>query len=345
MARDGFSNPTHCKVKLTLLTPQSETIPARFYPFLIHKLKIKMKLEAIDREGAALLMPQDEKARRRSNTAPNGKPGITAEELGQGVTLEQLQALPVPVLAYQTQITIHGQFPEVSPLCAGYKLLTRNANGSLGVRYAGIDAGKKKVIANALRVGESPWAALLDSRGLTLQRRVDNVQDGREMLAAIPSGIYGGAEIMRCVMSGRLYAVVSVGAIRAANLWEVIGYFAPGMTAEILQLKEAEIEAERLERAAKSQEILETLRAKLVAEGAETLPESFTPGKGDVFRVLLMRFDGRPGLVTYTLAMRGPLLCIVREGAKGRKVEVHHREAWRKAAKEGRIFAPVAVPA
>jgi hypothetical protein len=78
-----------------------------------------MKLETIDKEGAALLMPQDEKARRRANTAPNGKPGITAEELGQGVTLEQLQSLPVPVLAYQTQITIHGQFPPVSPLCAG----------------------------------------------------------------------------------------------------------------------------------------------------------------------------------------------------------------------------------
>ena len=315
-----------------------------------------MKLEPIDKQGAAILMPQDEKARRRSNTAPNGKPGITAEELSQGVTLEQLQALPVPVLAYQTQITIHGQFPPVSPLCAGYKLLTRNANGSLGVRYAGIDAGKKKALQRAMSLAHSTWGALLDSRGLTLQKHVASVAEGRELIAALPSGIYGGAEIMRCVMSERIYAVVSVGAIRAADLWQVIGYFAPGMTAETLQLKEAEIEAERsereakakaerLERAAKSQEILEALREKLVADGAETLPESFTPGKGDVFRVLLMRLDGRPGLVTYTLAMRGPLLCIVREGEKGRKVEEHHREAWRKAAREGRIFAPVAVPA
>jgi len=315
-----------------------------------------MKLEAIDKEGAALLMPQDEKARRRANTAPNGNPGITAEELGQGVTLEQLQSLPVPVLAYQTQITIHGQFPPVSPLCAGYKLLTRNANGSLGVRYAGIDAGKKKIMANALRVGGSPWAALLDSRGLTLQKHVASVAEGRGMIAAIPSGIYGGAGIMRCVMSGRLYAVVSVGAISAANLWEVIGYFAPGMTAEKLAEKEAEKEREmeernaqyakeREERKARAEALLEEIRAKLLQEGAQPLPESFTPGKGDVFRVLLMRFDGRPGLVTYTLAMRGPLLCIVREGEKGRKVEDHHREAWRKAAKEGRIFAPVAIPA
>ena len=312
-----------------------------------------MKLEPIDKNGAALLMPQDEKARRRANTAPNGKPGITAEELAQGVTLEQLQSLPVPVLAYQTQITIHGQFPPVSPLCGGYHLLTRNANGSLGVRYAGIDAGKKKVMANALRVGGSTWGALLDSRGLTLQRRVDSVQEGREILAAIPSGIYGGAGLFRCVMTGWLYAVVNVGAIRAADLWNVIGYFAAGMTAETLQRKEAEIEAERLEREAKakaerlereakSQDILETLRKKLVTEGAETLPETFTPGKGDVFRVLFMRFDGRPALVTYTLAKRGSLLCIVRDGEKGRKVQDHHFGAWKKAAKEGRIFAPAA---
>jgi hypothetical protein len=312
-----------------------------------------MKLEPIDKDGAALLMPQDEKARRRSNTAPNGKPGITAEELAQGVTLEQLQALPVPVLAYQTQITIHGQFPPVSPLCAGYKLLTRNANGSLGIRYAGIDAVKKKTIANALRVGGSTWGALLDSRGLTLQRRVESVQDGREMLAAIPTGIYGGAGLFRCPLSGRIYAVVNVGAIRAANLWEVIGYFAPGMTeeklAETLAEKEREREEsnaqyakEREERKAREETALEEIRAKLVSEGAQPLPPTFTPGKGDKFRVLLTRFDGRAALVTYSLAMRGACLCIVREGHKGRKVDDHTRKAWRMAAEKGRMFAPAA---
>jgi hypothetical protein len=315
-----------------------------------------MKLEPIDKNGAALLMPQDEKARRRANTAPNGKPGITAEELSQGVTLEQLQALPVPVLAYQTQITIHGQFPPVSPLCAGYKLLTRNANGSLGIRYAGIDAGKKKLMANALRVGGSTWGALLDSRGLTLQRRVESVQEGREILAAIPSGIYGGAGLFRCVMTGWLYAVVNVGAIRADDLWNVIGYFAPGMTAEKLAEKEAEVKKEREERnvqyakereerKAREETALEGIRAKLLDDGAQPLPPTFTPGKGDKFRVLMTRFDGTPALVTYTLAMRGASLCIVREGQKGRKVEDHNRHAWKIAAGKGRIFAPFAVPA
>jgi hypothetical protein len=309
-----------------------------------------MKLEPIDKEGAALLMPQDEKARRRSNTAPRGKPGITADELAQGVTLEQLQALPVPVLAYQTQITIHGQFPPVSPLCAGYKLLTRNANGSLGVRYAGIDAGKKKTVARALQLAASPWGAILDSRGLTLQRHLASVPEGREALAAIPSGIYGSAGLWRCVMSGRLYAVVNVGAIRAADLWRVIGYFAPSMASpEAIAAKEAEMEAARSVRNAEAEAArsvrneernaaLEAARLNVLGTGARPLPAAFTPGAGDSFRVLSVGYDNRPVWNFYTLAKRGPLLCIIREGAKGRKVEDHHRAAWGKAAPAGLVF-------
>lgn len=309
-----------------------------------------MKLEPIDKEGAALLMPQDEKARRRRNTAPRGKPGITAEELGQGVTLEQLQALPVPVLAYATQITIHGQFPPVSPLCAGYKLLTRNANGSLGVRYAGIDAEKKKTLARALQLDASPWGAILDSRGLTLQRHVASVQAGREALAAIPSGIYGSAGLFRCVLSGRLYAVVYVGAIRAADLWSVAGYLAPSMASlAAIVAKEEEMEAARTARNAEAEAarnarnaergaILEAARLKLIGDGARPLPATFTPGAGDSFRVLSVGYDNCPAWNTYTLAKRGPLLCIIREGTKGRKVEEHQRTAWRKAAAAGLVF-------
>jgi hypothetical protein len=309
-----------------------------------------MNLEPLDKCGETLLMPQDEKARRRSNTAPSGNPGIAAEELAQGVTLERLQSLPVPVYAYQTQLTIHGQFPPVSGLCAGYKLLTRNANGSLGVRYAGIDAGKKQIMARALRLAGSPWSPFRDSRGLTLQRCVASASEGRELIAGIPSGIYGGAGLFRCPLSGRIYAIVSVGAIRAADLWNVIGYFAPGMTAEKMQRKEEEIEreqaerekqrqAERAERAANAEATLETLRAKLVEKGEKPLPPSFTPKKGDSFRVLKMRLDGQPALITYTLAMRGPVLCIVREGQKGRKVTPENLESWRKSAIAGRVFS------
>jgi hypothetical protein len=309
-----------------------------------------MNLEPLDKCGETLLMPQDEKARRRSNTAPSGNPGITADELAQGVTLERLQSLPVPVYAYQTQLTIHGQFPPVSGLCAGYKLLTRNANGSLGVRYAGIDAGKKQIMARALRLAESPWKPFRDSRGLTLQRCVASASEGRELIAGIPSGIYGGAGLFRCPLSLSIYAIVSVGAIRAADLWNVIGYFAPGMTAEKMQRMEEEIEreqaererkrqAERAERVANVEATLEALRAKLVEKGEKPLPPSFTPKKGDSFRVLKMRLDGQPALITYTLAMRGPVLCIVREGQKGRKVTPENLESWRKAAIAGRVFS------
>jgi len=306
-----------------------------------------MKLEPIDKNGAAVLMPQDEKARRRSNTAPDGNPCITADELSQGVTLEQLQALPVPVLAYQTQITIHGQFPPVSPLCAGYKLLTRNANGSLGVRYAGIDAGKKRTIANACRLGGSAWGAILDSQGLTLQRCVADTAEGRELIAALPSGIYGGAGVFRCVMSGRIYAVVNVGAIRAADLWNVIAYFSPAMASpEAIAAKESELARERLERnnqyaeesKARNLAIAKAIESARLKIEAKPLPVTFTPSAGDSFRVLGMSHDGTIKFKSYTLAKRGPLLCIVREGEKGRKVSESHRAAWKKAAAAGLLF-------
>ena len=315
----------------------------------VHNLKTihNMKLEPIDKQGAALLMPQDEKARRRSNTAPNGNPCITADELSQGVTIEQLQSLPVPVLAYQTQVTIHGQFPPVSPLCAGYKLLTRNANGSLGVRYAGIDAGKKRTIAKACRLGGSKWGAILDSQGLTMQRCATDTPEGRELIAAIPSGIYGGAGVFRCTMSGRIYAVVSIGAIRAADLWNVIAYFSPGMASpEAIAAKELEHENERKarndqyaiernERAINAAKAIEEARLKVQVA---PLPATFTPSAGDSFRILGMSYDGTIKFRSYTLAKRGPLLCIVREGEKGRKVDDTHRQAWKKAAAAGLMF-------
>ncbi len=294
-------------------------------------------------------MPQDEKARRRSNTAPNGDPCITAEELSKGVTLEQLQRLPVPVFAYQTQITIHGKFPEITGRCEGYKLLTRNANGSLGVRYAGIDAGKKRAIANAVYISGSKWGAILDSQGLTLQLLIASVSEGREVIAAIPSGVYGSAGMAQCMISGRLYVVVNVGAVKESSLWDIVKHLT-GMTQQELEKKESAMKAEREQRnaqriaeqqarAVRNDELLETLRVKLVESGNVPMPRDFTPRKGDTFRVLKLKMDGSPALITYTLAMRGPVLCIVREGMKGRKVDDATMQSWKRAAAAGRVFS------
>ena len=62
-----------------------------------------------------------------------------------GVTSEYLETLGVPVFKYQTQITIHGIFPELQGhgIINGYKHIFQNKNMSLGVKYDAIDAAKK----------------------------------------------------------------------------------------------------------------------------------------------------------------------------------------------------------
>ena len=65
-----------------------------------------------------------------------------------GVTSEYLETLDVPVFKYQTQITIHGMFPELqgNGRINGYKHIFQNKNMSLGVKYDAIDAKKKHKI-------------------------------------------------------------------------------------------------------------------------------------------------------------------------------------------------------
>lgn len=306
-----------------------------------------MKLEPIDGNGAAILAPRDELARRRSNTAPKANPGISTDELAGGVTMERLQSLSVPVYAYSTQVTIHGIFPEFSGNVAGYKLLTRNGNGTLGVRYAGIDAEKKRTVADALRLGKSPWGAIRDSQGLTLQRRAESVSHARELIAGIPSGIYGNAGVFRCPMSGIIYAVVYVGAIRQDDLWEIIGYFAPGMTSEKIAEMQAEEERQRQERskqyAIERSERVGKLRSELLAAREKALAAGYTqvmpgwkPEIGKPFMVLSAGFYGAE-FKRKELVKRGPCLC-VKGKDKARKVEKSTLAMWERLAKNGFIF-------
>ena len=66
----------------------------------------------------------------------------------KGVTCERLETLNVPVFYYMTQITIHGQFPEImrTQAATGYKSIFQNKNMSIGVKYIAIDIKKKKTI-------------------------------------------------------------------------------------------------------------------------------------------------------------------------------------------------------
>jgi len=64
-----------------------------------------------------------------------------------GITLEQIEKLDIPVFKYKTQITVHGLFPELSNnYIGGYKSLIQNKNQSIGVKWSAVDFLKKNYI-------------------------------------------------------------------------------------------------------------------------------------------------------------------------------------------------------
>lgn len=76
----------------------------------------------------------------------------------EGVTLEFLQGLNVPVYKYRTQITIHGLFPALTHnYLGGYKNLFQNKNLSIGVKWQAVDYAKKSLIYNTITSYLDGW--------------------------------------------------------------------------------------------------------------------------------------------------------------------------------------------
>jgi hypothetical protein len=84
-----------------------------------------------------------------NNLAPNKNipESIIAELNYDGLTVENIEKLQdngFPVCKYKTQITVHGNCPELkSNYVDGYSCLVKNQNNSLGVKWNGIDTKKK----------------------------------------------------------------------------------------------------------------------------------------------------------------------------------------------------------
>jgi hypothetical protein len=177
----------------------------------------------------------DEKARRRVNTSRRVA-NITAAEIERGVTIEALEAIGVPVYRYGTQITIHGNLPDVlEDRVLGYKCIFRNSNGTLGVRYVAVDGAKKeKILLAAGLVGKKTrMSPQLSSTGLSLIKRVAiettaaTVAEGRELLASVPECFNGSKHLTRNVF-GHLYAEVEVNCIPEECVFGVIEWLTMG---------------------------------------------------------------------------------------------------------------------
>lgn len=89
---------------------------------------------------------------KKLNRSDEIVPRKIIDEIEQGITIERLDSLNLPIFKYKTQITIHGQFDQLTTQrIGGYKLLFQNKNKSVGVKWNAIDFEKKKEIYSVMR--------------------------------------------------------------------------------------------------------------------------------------------------------------------------------------------------
>jgi hypothetical protein len=174
----------------------------------------------------------DDKARRVLNTAPDKTPNIDIQSLINGITIEELDAINVPVLRYTTQITIHGIFPQNAAKYLLTQGLVLNQNRSLGVRYNNIDMTKKKLLRNIsnLSEDENKWTVVINStethvykvfysrEGTTLPELKKQAID---CYNNTDDSLYIGFKEVFGLMYGMGYAVlITLGAIYQKDVWK-----------------------------------------------------------------------------------------------------------------------------
>ena len=101
------------------------------------------------------------------------------DEIEAGCSLETLEKLlgkNFKVFKYKTQLTIHGEFPEVSTRrIGGYSNLFQNKNLSIGVRWNAVDYEKKTKLYTLLKFTDG-WSIEHNSQEYSVLKmeRVDN---------------------------------------------------------------------------------------------------------------------------------------------------------------------------
>lgn len=305
--------------------------------------------EVFERSGIVT----DEKARRVLNTSDR-EANITAGEVEDGVTIERLEGIGVPVFRYNTQITIHGRLPGFSAAArpAGFKAVFKNDNGTVGVKYVAVDGAKKQIIRHASLYGTRGWIAHINSEGLTLSRHFETREECIAAYKAFPRDLFYGGTIAGASPLGGFYVYAHVSAIPEANVWPLIGrLWGVGSQAQI-DAEEAKRTEERkardaqwrLDSAKREADLAAKRRAKA---DAMTLPKLETVQRREGAFVRISRGmlgEVRPQL--YTVKKRGACLCYAIQDfpssqtpTKWTKVESRVWESVDRDAEQGFVFA------
>ena len=302
---------------------------------------------------------EDEKARRRIN-ASDAVANITAEEIQRdGVTIERLGNIGVPVFRYQTQITIHGVLPDIgNGRVDHYKSLVKNENGSLGVRYAAIDAAKKRLLETILHTVKTGWHVNITSTEADVAKNCNSKEECRAALNSIPQDVFVGCKygIADPWGSGTYYAVLSVGAIEQVKFWDFVKALGGPVESEWLTVKAAkdaeraekdrlyEIERvkERAEQAVKQNNLEEELKVALAVMTNKKL--NSIPSIPCKVIYVGIQYDAnynkciRNEEYSFKKGGFGRVL-VTRTGQTSNKSKVADMASWNKRCEKGQIFA------
>ena len=304
----------------------------------------------------------DSKARRVLNTAPNKDAGITLAEIEQGVTIERLETLQVPVYQYSTQITIHGTFrdiPDDLRVC-GYKSVILNGNGSLGVRYVAIDGAKKKLLEHIARLADdSYWNVNIDSQGCEVYK-IFHSQDADndkkrtiECYKNTPDTLYIGGKRAVGLMYGGYAVVLSIGAIYDKNLWllikELTGISSQVEADKIASDKKIQRELDNIKWETEhkiERERIAKIEADLMSQIEPLYNWTVNPELGVFYS--LSFYDGQPQYTKVEFKKRGNQLlrrCAFRsetfDGAKSSMIHDNFKFCNRKEGKEHRYITDI----
>ncbi len=220
-------------------------------------------LETVGSKITASGGKHDTFARRRLNIARGKIANITAKEIEAGqITLETIEALTTPVLLYSTQITLHGELPDIKTKkdALGYSSIIVNGNDTIGIRYTAIDAQKKKYISRMIDAWYSDHKAIcqVSSQSFIVARHYGSfdgtqkaeyfeaVDKATKDLQTLPLCFYGSAEVAKYAMYGRIavYVIATIGAIYQKDVETIVEWFT-GHTAEETAKHIEEMKAQR----------------------------------------------------------------------------------------------------
>lgn len=210
------------------------------------------------------------------------------DKIEEGITIEQLEEMNLPIFMYNTQITIHGIFPELSwksGYSYGYKHIFQNKNMSIGIKYGAIDEQKRQFLKSRLRHLGFNYHKTSSEEVFYMQKRIENDEQKNEILnkwkpifdKVNEKLFYGKKNIyLGKDLYGRVFAMfeIVVNAMYEKNIQTFLNEM--GLTPEFVNEKEKEIEAENKEtelRYEMERQMMETKKAEILKENENIIQE------------------------------------------------------------------------